>query len=156
MKSLFTFRIPTGISAISVLSLLLLFACNFPNGSGEPVYQGSYQEASAFSAQFAGLLMNQYYPNTGREFRARTNDWSYDPDTQRYTIDMTSTWMGRGCWICDECQVEARGYLYVNRDGTNPQYQMERVNDCALGHDLQGLMIGTLINVAADELSKGN
>lgn len=153
MKSLIAFRNRTGITVACVVGLLTLFSCNTTR---EPAYQGSYQEANAFVGQYAGLLMNQYYPNTGRDYQGITNQWSYDPDTRRYTIDMTSVWMGRGCWVCDECQVEARGYLYVNEDGTQPQFRMERVNDCALGHDLQGLMIGTLINVAADELSKGN
>jgi hypothetical protein len=136
----------------AMLLIGLLIRCSAQEGT--PAFTGSDRDVRSYASQVVPQLMDRYYPLTGSEPVYEVHSWEYDTDSQQYTVDMSAYWNGQSCLLCDDvCRVGIRGNLTIGADGGKYKYEITGLNDCTRQHNLTGLVLGTVLDIAA---SSGN
>lgn len=81
-----------------------------------------------YAQEAAENLMDKISPTTGKNASYEIFDADFDSYKNEYIIEMSATWQGSPCWVCDETTFEIRGFLTVNSDGSNPRFKQTYKN----------------------------
>lgn len=133
-----------------MMLIILLTRCS-TNKESTPAFKGSSRDVNSYASQVVPQLMARYYPNTGSEPVYEVHNWRYDSDNQQYTINMSGYWNGQSCMLCDDaCRVGVQGNLSVGVNGGKYNFEITGLNDCTRQHNLTGLVLGTVLEIAAN------